>query len=113
MYNLLYDGTFAGFLTALNRKLHQPALELCIKPANGFEEDLYSQDFVLNTDIKLAKEMLALLKNYFTLPEIHFMKAIIKQAKPGCENMLCHYILSRLLKSLQTQESDNDMLTAA
>ncbi len=95
MYNLLYDGTFAGFLTALNRKMHQPVLELCIKPANGFSEDTYSHDILLNTEVALAGQMLAMLKQNFNAPEIRFMKKIIQQGRPGCEDVLGAYILER------------------
>lgn len=108
MYNLLYDGTFAGFLTALNRKMHQPALELSIKQANGFGEDLYSQDFVLETQVKLAKQMYELLKNNFSRAEIQFMKQIIKQGKPGCEDLLCNYILHALCAGAKNRSTADD-----
>jgi len=113
MYNLLYDGTFAGFLSALNRKLHQPALELCIKPVNGFEQDLYSNDFALTTDISLARKMLSLLKVHFSAEEIRHIKGILKQAAPGCEYFLCHYILNRLQQSAASSNEDKNNAAAA
>ncbi|RYD74984.1 MAG: hypothetical protein EOP53_17290 [Sphingobacteriales bacterium] len=100
MYNLLYDGSFAGFLTALNRKMNQPMLEISIKQANGLEDNIYAHDILISTQPGTAKQIVVALKQYFSAEEIQFMKRIIKQAKPGCEDLLSDYISNKIMNEI-------------